>query len=297
MELQRPHFETYNSTPGKVPHITLLPRNFSASLAVGEGRIIDEEWEALVSEQAKVGNKPFSSPRTLATFLNVKEDGSIECEGTEFREYSLISRSSQGHAQRISAPAYERMRVAAVGGYVITEDNNILVHRRSSKATHVAGFVDSSCAGLCKIRGETIDPLQDLTDKMEREIGLLSHDIASCDFTGLHSCGVPDFSGMFAFGVRTTLYADELSNRIREVMGKQGTSTRFDGYEMVKARELIDYVDTHLIETRDMVGDGAMTLMAALDPDERQYLVSRMGREGLRFQRGTLREGLFTPAA
>ena len=139
--------------------IVVRPTNYGDSYNAADRAATDGFWQELAEESARFGRPQSTTNKNLATLRIVGEDGEVICDTTEFRDYVAISRVPD----RLSPEASNGMRVAAVGSCLLSADDSIIVHKRSTKATHSPGYLDSSCAGLCFVRdGVTLRPEEDL---------------------------------------------------------------------------------------------------------------------------------------
>lgn len=238
--------------------------------------IIDKEWD-----KVKVRNpQAFSRPRSLATLNNVR-DGILLFEATEFKEYMAVTHTSEERS--MSPAAYLNMRVGAVAAALEVPGEKIFVHRRSYDATHVPGMLDSSTAGVCFVQDYMfLDPKASILNKSARELRLEENEVQVLGTTGVHSAEAPDFSGMINVAIRTDISESEMRDRIAKA--EVDISELF----FVPRLELDDFVYEHLVMEKDMVGDGAMTLLSMLPNDEFSASIDKLRRSGVDIQFGRL---------
>ena len=277
-------------TPKNAPknlEIIVDDKFYGDSYSPADRKTTDDFWEKLLAESKKNKTPEPTSPRVRATLDSVDKDGRVYCRTTDFRDYVAISRIPE----KLSEKARDGMRVAAVAAYLLTNDGYILVHKRSTKATHSPGYLDSSCAGLCTVEKGKINPVKDIEGKLKAELGIEMKDVQEVKFTGVHSCAAPDFSGMFTYGLVTKLTNKEVEERVNKAM-KEGKGGRLDSYELVKRDDLVKYLVDHYLVKKDMVADGLTTLMGALTNEEYEALLKKVKGSGIETRVGLLKDGV-----
>lgn len=289
---QRPHIEIY-PIPEDLEKINLVISNqtYMGNALSSDQKVIEESWANVEGSVRKEGGKIFSKPN-LAVFHDLDERGNIFCKTTEYKVYNAVSRSSQGLAPILSSSFYDTMRIATIGSFLKSADDFILVHRRSKKAPHVPGFLDASCAGLCIINNGSVNPVNDLSKKLNEELNMSYDDMTSVHLKGIHSCASPDFSGLFSFGLETSLSNDDISKRMEDKT-PDSLHTKFAGYEFIPRNVLADFIIYHYTKIKDMTGDVAMVLTHALNPDEARYVLSQLKDSGVSVKTGALSKGYF----
>lgn len=253
-------------------------------------RRFTESFWGVISEEAKRYGRPLPTTCKILATLHSVDLRNLVFKTTEFKDYVAITRNFE----RFADEARNGMRVAAVAAYLLSAEDSILVHRRSTKSTHSPGYLDGSCVGLCATtkNGKSLDPKRDLAKKLEEELGLTMELIKETSFSGLHSYGAPGFSSTFTYGLTTNLGQEDISKRVDEAMKKSGVG-RLSSYEFVNRKKLADYLIKHFIGRKDMAGEGLMALMGALDKSEFDYVMDRIKRSGFSVQKGRLSEGKF----
>ena len=180
--------------------------DFSTSLSAEDKRAIEDNWGQMLLKHTTI----FSKPQGLATFYGSGD--TLSYMTTDYANYAAVSRT---HEKRtLSNGVYENMRVAAIGAALRFEDGSIFVHRRSYEATHVAGVIDSSCAGVCFVRDGSLSPSQDLAKKCEKELKLEAREYAIEGVSAVHRSYAPDFRGMIDVVLRSNIGRDEFLGRV-----------------------------------------------------------------------------------
>lgn len=255
---------------------------FDKSFLTEEDRkVIAIEWDKLVAEK---GSKVFSTPGALATLYDT-QNGHFTFRATEFKTYAAVSRT---HAERpLSDLVYDNMRVAAVGCALLLADGTVYVHRRPKDATHVAGVLDSSFAGLAftahpeegvignypaESGWANIKWLDSLHKKLEREMGMKPEDLTSLRVTGVHSSGAPDFSGMIDFIATTDLKKEDIEARVNKEAHPERFYVKREDLQKFILKSYGGLVESESgykkIFTTNMVGDGCATLLGVLTDKE-----------------------------
>ncbi len=255
--------------------------DFSQLFTDNDRNIIERIWKENI---LKKNPQSFSKPRSLATLHSALEKNFVYY-GTEFKEYIAVSATSR--ERTLSDVVYQNMRVAAVGATLELNDGSIFVHRRSYNATHVAGIVDASCAGLCFVKENALlDPESDILKKCERELGLKRDEVQILGVTGIHSSYAPDFSCVVDVALKSNIAPADLEARAKHV--------DFAEKWYIRKEELPEFVYEHFIEKKDMVGDGAAILLSCLEYSVFKENVERLRKAGKDIQFGQLKNGKFT---
>jgi hypothetical protein len=257
--------------------LTSTGEDFSRLLTLKDKEEMEEVWREVQDKSPK----SFSKPKGLATLSSVK-GGEILYDFTEFKEYVSVSRTSD--RRNLSEKAYDNMRVLAVGATLEMSDGSIFVHRRPYESTHVAGLIDSSCAGLCLTENEIVNPEKSITFKLERELKVSSKEVQILGVNGIHSSGNPDFSGLIDISLKTKLTPEELTERIRDT---------FPEYWFVPKKDLGDFVFERYAARNDMVGDGAMILLSSLGNKEFYRVIKDLKKARKKIEFGALERGVF----
>lgn len=272
-------YRTITPKPLDEIRINILKEDFSSVFNEKDKKIIENFWKEKI---LKINPKSFSKPNGLATLFDTS-NGNYSFKTTEFKDYVAVSRTSK--KRNLTLQAYERMRVAAVGAYLITSDGSIFVHKRSKKATHAPDLYDSSCAGLCILERGEISLERLIYEKIQRELGLGKNEFILRGLVGIHSSKGSDYSGMFDISLETNLNSKELTKRIRD--------KPFENYRFVKREKLANFIIKHCGAMMDMAGDGAGTLCGALNEEEFIYVIEKLKKLGKRINFGRLEEGEF----
>ena len=262
----------------------LLEEDFSSLKTEHDVQLIENRWNGIVEAAERNGKKVFSKPRGLAMLFDT-QGTTLAYKTTEYKDYNSVSTTS--NEKSLSPRLYETMRVAAVGATLELGDGSIFIHRRSYQATHVAGVIDSSCAGLCFVRDGKINPEQDLLQKLEKELGLKREEVEIKGIVGIHSAYAPDFSGLIDVALKTPLMPGDLAVRTKDI--------DFPERLYVLKEDLPDFVYHHYIEDKDMVGDGAAILLSCLDEKKFRESIEKMQRAGKDISFGNLVQGTFSP--
>lgn len=266
-------FRPENPIPLGALSIALRNEDCVPEVDEADQRIIDDVWNRVVVAHPSAYSTPRGRP-----VLTSADRTTLEYGLTSFKEYIAVSHT--GAARSLSKRFYDRMRVGAVSATLVLEDDTVFVHRRSSRATHVAGFLDTSCAGLCSIRDGGIDLTRDIKEKIERELRLGPNEFSIEGVSSIHSCAAPDFSGMVDLRLRSKLTRAEFGKRVEGI---------FEEYECVPRSKLDEYVVAHYTEQEDMTGDGAVALLGAVDNLRFYGALRKIQETGNRVSFGPLR--------
>ncbi len=231
-----------------------------------------EEQAFVEAEWAKVleGNpKSFSKPNSRATLTDSSETNPLVLtfRPTEFKTY-VATAHHQYETMRRSI--YEGMRIAAIGGAILTSDGYTLIHRRPNDLTHAGGMLDASFAGFVDMKN--LDPDADpkaefkgelLVDasvrkKLSVELRLEGTDISDIMLSGFHSGRIPDYSGMFDVVAKTRLSANQLDQQAnKKLLGE---------CFFMHPTEVPAFLLDHYGPGKDMLADGCAVMLASL-PD------------------------------
>jgi hypothetical protein len=170
---------------------------------------------------------------------------------------------------------------------VRTADGKYLVHRRPADSAHLPGLLDCSAAGLCPVQDDalTLDFRTALLEKLSRELALTEGDIADVRLTAVHTVASPSWSGLVSFRVDVSLTSAELVRRcnpryLREV-------------ELIDEAALAGWVVNQLCETRQLLADGAVPLLASLPHPAFRQAVEEIQRAYGTVTGGQVRGGTF----
>src|SRR3989344_1218335 len=155
--------------------VRVTKRDFSDNLTARDREKIEDEWQRASKEKPGI----FSVPKGLATLCDT-QNGVLTFDTTDFKTYLAISRTQRGQ-NLLSRDAYTLMRIAAVGAALYLEDDSIFIHRRKKNSSHVPNAWDSSVAGLVHIKGNEVNFLYALHEKLQRELGFSNGEIKASD--------------------------------------------------------------------------------------------------------------------
>ncbi|MDO8563584.1 MAG: hypothetical protein Q7R87_01095 [Nanoarchaeota archaeon] len=251
-------------------------RDFSNFMSDRDKRVVNQEWARLKTENPRVFSGKFGC-------LYDSQNGIFRFMPTKFKDYVTISKTFEH--QSLSKKLYHNMRIGAVGAFLELKNGEIFVHRRSQKATHCAGFLDSSCAGLIQVEDGMMNLENSLMIKVNRELGINKSEVEILGVTGVHSSYEPDFSCMFDIALKTNLDKKEFEKRINP--------DNFSEYYFIPKRQIARYVLEHFVQKADMNGDGAATLLGALKSDDFYNAVDRINKSSKKIEFGKLCSGRF----
>ena len=144
--------------------------------------------------------------------------------------------------------------------------------------------------------GKVLELERDLYRRMEAEVPLPHDKVYIEGLTGIHSSEKPEFSGYFAFSVRTFLESGNVMELIQSKHGgniENGVLTDKTGRKnfFVPVDKLGDYVVRELCETKHMFGDGAAVLLPSLTDEEFYHNVMKINLKGIDWKFGNLVDG------
>ncbi|MAE13136.1 hypothetical protein CMO92_01100 [Candidatus Woesearchaeota archaeon] len=252
---------------------------FTDALTEEERQQIGEFWNQIKEQARQAGkNPPFSKPNGLGTLFDTTD--SITYNQTQFKEYLFVSRNPEA----LPPEKRNRMKVSSVGATVWSKEGYTIVHRRHKDADHVPNVYDASVAGLCQNTNRTLNFDSALTEKLERELGITHNHIEDISPTSLHSCGSPDFSGMFTYSIQTNLSLSEIAEKALERWGPH--------FVILPPDEIPDFVIDNY-GTGPACLDGAVTLAAAISTTYYQRTLDGLKEKGRTIASGYLEDGTF----
>lgn len=258
----------------------VLEQDFSAYCTEKDKEFIEHYW---THEILPMNPRSTSALRGRANLLDTNDKGNeLTFEYLEYKQYLATSRTRALHERTLSHGLYGRMRIAAVGAALILPDDTVLVHRRPYTATHVAGVIDCSAAGVLPVDAQGVYIEHGLHEKLKRELGLNPEDVTINGATGVHSAGEPDFSGLITTVLHTPLSREEIEQRM-----KPGV---FPGVRYIPRKKLADFVFEHYTRN-NMNHDGAMTLLSSLELGEWYDAVEQLQRAGKSIVQARLVDG------
>ncbi len=260
---------------GRDLKVPVVDRDFSELLNDEERGLIEENWKKVLEESS---GKAFYKPKGVGCLYECSS-GNPSFITSDFKTYVAISRNYTNPI--FSNYSLNGMRVSAVGGVVRTNDGKIFVHKRSKKATHVAGAVDSSIAGICHVKEGYLDFKGTIMDKLEKELKTSSEDVLDVRFTGIHSSREPDFSGMYTFDISANLDEPQLRERAE--------SSPFEEFYFVDENKLEDFVLRDFNPSQPICLDGCATFLKSMPRDSFDRTVYQLKRNGIEFYFGDLK--------
>lgn len=259
---------------------SLIQGDFEDSLLKKDKLLIKNEWSKLLSKNYKI----YSIPKNLAFLYGFHEKNAI-FKTTNFRDYIATSRTFHKSVQ-LNPKAYNLMRVAAVGVAVKSEDNFIIIHKRSKNATHCQGYYDSSVAGLVPIENDKFYFEKKVKECLKRELSILEKDIIRLSISGLHSSRDEGLSGMYTFFAETKLNKTELIDRFSKTFGEK--------FILMPYKSLKSFIIQKFSEKNNLLClDGAATLSRCLPLSEFYETTDILTKRGMVIKFGRLEKGKF----
>ncbi len=232
-----------------------------------ENAIVEAEWAKVL----EANPKSFSRPNSRATLTDSREENgqfTATFRPTEFKTYVATAHHVDEPMRR---SIYEGMRIAAIGGIILTSDGYTLIHRRPNDLTHAGGKLDSSFAGFVDIKNlnPEADPKAEfkgellidasVRKKLSAELRLEGADISDIMLTGFHSGRYPDYSGMFDVVARTRLSANQLD--------QQANKKLIGECFFMHPSEVPAFLLDHYGPGKDMLADGCAVMLTSI-PDK-----------------------------
>tara|TARA_Y100000310_G_scaffold323579_1_gene384180 strand:+ start:2579 stop:3607 length:1029 start_codon:yes stop_codon:yes gene_type:complete len=282
---------------------TLTGQDFSEILPIADMGWIREDWKVKLEKaivkargEAEARGEEYDESKPPIWFKergntalhDTKERQAPVFHTTDFRVYNAISNNHDQLSDRA-----QDMRVGAVGVALYTNDGgHVLIQRRYDKASHVPGSYDSSAAGLAEPNGGTIDFKATALEKLRLELKVEESDLSDFSFTGLHSVGGNDYSGMATFSARSNLNLTELDERADSTLKYKGEKL---DYAIIRTRTVPGFIRNNYTHggPDKVCPDGAMTLAASLPQDLYEDTLKRLKGEGVKIEKGTLDDGFF----
>lgn len=258
--------------------VPVTGRDFSSSLAAAEKKLVNCNWRAVFEESS---GRAFYKPKGVGCMCKCSSEGGAEFMTTDFKTYVSISRYYDNSA--FSSQTLDRMKVSSVGGVVRTIDGKVFIHRRSKKATHIPGAIDSSIAGICHVKNRFLNFRGAILSKLEKELKTFPEDILDMRFTGIHSSREPDFSGMYTFDISTSLSESQIADRAK--------SSPFEEFYFVGENKLEELIlkEFNPSQPQPLCLDGCAALLAILPAPQFYKTAQKLIQNGINIQFGELK--------
>lgn len=247
---------------------------------------IIEPWErTLVENHWNAVKQPGWFDGNPGCLWDASKEG-LTCIRMPFSLYNALSYfEEKGLGNIFSENTRKIVRALAFGCYIESSDGLAVVQRRAGGLL-AGGKLDASSTGVANIKEDTINLEGMMLGKIEAELGLKREDLGPLIFTGNHEPG--DYhSSMCTFKT----IANKEFGKINEGRNEK----RVPYLHGVPVKWLPGFLIDHYVGITEpqIIGDGAATLMRALEPEQFKEVVEELRKRGVNIRFGEVRDREF----